>query len=599
MLVQNYARTTGPRPLVSVVSRRLLSDSARLKNSSPPPPPSITSSSSQKRNSGKIPRKAFVAATAAVAASAGIYVSNSYSNDLRNFVTGAAWPSSSLIRNDGRPGVVSPAPSTYAGQLGEVQFPRAAGFSTKGLKTLTDDEVSAKLREHEEAYKVERGNGVVRFDVAQLASNSQIEDDYAAKIVNVNFADGESDWYFFGVFDGHGGWNTSAKLRELLVPYVARELIEAVKPDTVSTDYFVSTSANGRLVDRAIEIGFQKLDDDIVKKPINFLLDNPYKPASPELLMPAMSGSCALLSLYDSATQTLRVACTGDSRAVLGHRDSGGKWVATPLSYDQCGRNVSEVKRLREEHPDEKDTVVRRGRVLGGLEPTRAFGDARYKVPTDVLNQVGELFFGRSTPGGSLKSPPYVTARPEVITTKVKPGDFLVLATDGIWDELSCKEVVQLVVEWMRKAEINTGRPAEGITSAVRHNGIMSRVSDLADIAVRSDTEELNARVEAPDVTDEGKATLRNLVAGVKHFRGLFTIKDKNVATHLVRNALGGADTDETAMLVSLPPPMSRRYRDDMTAVVVFFGEPDGEGKPTGKVVQIAEATAGGKGQSQ
>lgn len=35
---------------------------------------------------------------------------------------------------------------------------------------------------------------------------------------------------------------------------------------------------------------------------------------------------------------------------------------------------------MRSEHPaDEADTVIMRGRVLGGLEPTRAFGDSRYK----------------------------------------------------------------------------------------------------------------------------------------------------------------------------------------------------------------------------
>lgn len=37
---------------------------------------------------------------------------------------------------------------------------------------------------------------------------------------------------------------------------------------------------------------------------------------------------------------------------------------------------------LRSEHPDdEADNVVMNGRVLGGLEPSRAFGDARYKWP--------------------------------------------------------------------------------------------------------------------------------------------------------------------------------------------------------------------------
>lgn len=35
---------------------------------------------------------------------------------------------------------------------------------------------------------------------------------------------------------------------------------------------------------------------------------------------------------------------------------------------------------MRSEHPaSERDTVIRNGRVQGGLQPTRAFGDAVYK----------------------------------------------------------------------------------------------------------------------------------------------------------------------------------------------------------------------------
>lgn len=41
--------------------------------------------------------------------------------------------------------------------------------------------------------------------------------------------------------------------------------------------------------------------------------------------------------------------------------------------------------RLQSEHPaDEMHQVIRGGRVLGGLEPTRAFGDARYKWTREV-----------------------------------------------------------------------------------------------------------------------------------------------------------------------------------------------------------------------
>ncbi|KAK9239561.1 phosphatase 2C-like domain-containing protein [Lipomyces kononenkoae] len=458
---------------------------------------------------------------------------------------------------------------------------------------LTEEEVDGKLREHEESYLVDRGHGVARFDITQLASNAQIEDDFTAKIVSVDFADGPSDWYFFGVFDGHGGWNTSAKLRELLVPYVAAELMDKVQPERVQRTFGTESVSNARVIDEAIEMAFMKLDDDITRKPVNFLIENPYKPASPELLMPAMSGSCALLSLYDSATGMLRVACTGDSRAVWGHKDASGTWTATPLSYDQCGRNQTEITRIQKEHPGESD-VIKNGRVLGALEPTRAFGDARYKLPSQVLDKAVSLFFGRSSPSNSF-SPPYVTAKPEILTTKVSPGDFLVLATDGIWDELSCREVVELVVEWVKKREIDSGAPPPGVGSHVRKGGIFSSVSDLADVKVKSDTAELNARLDQRAHGDDlSQIQLRNAIAMQKHFRGLFTVDDNNAATHIVRNALGGADKDQTSMLVSIPPPISRRYRDDMTVLVVFFGEPK-EGDKSGKITQIQEATKGGK----
>lgn len=41
--------------------------------------------------------------------------------------------------------------------------------------------------------------------------------------------------------------------------------------------------------------------------------------------------------------------------------------------------------RMQSEHPsEESDKVIQRGRVLGGLEPSRAFGDAVYKWPAEL-----------------------------------------------------------------------------------------------------------------------------------------------------------------------------------------------------------------------
>ena len=75
---------------------------------------------------------------------------------------------------------------------------------------------------------------------------------------------------------------------------------------------------------------------------------------------------------------------------------------------------------------------------------------------------------------------------------------------------------------------------------------------------------------------------------------GRFVVEDKNVATHLVRNALGGKDRDMVSALLTLPSPYSRRYRDDLTVEVIFFGE----GADANGVVRVnEEASSQGKAE--
>ena len=84
------------------------------------------------------------------------------------------------------------------------------------------------------------------------------------------------------------------------------------------------------------------------------------------------------MGLYEHKGSTLKVACTGDSRAILGRQNAAGIWEAMVLSVDQTGHNKDEVARLRSEHPNEPD-MIKDGRLLG-LAVTRAFGDGIWKV---------------------------------------------------------------------------------------------------------------------------------------------------------------------------------------------------------------------------
>lgn len=44
-----------------------------------------------------------------------------------------------------------------------------------------------------------------------------------------------------------------------------------------------------------------------------------------------------------------------------------------------------------------------------------------------------------------------------------------------------------------------------------------------------------------------------------------WAFEDDNISTHLIRNAMGGANEKALAQLMSIPAGLSRRYRDDVT----------------------------------
>lgn len=345
-------------------------------------------------------------------------------------------------------------------------------------------------------------------------------------------------------------------------------------------------------VDAAIKQGFVRLDHDIVNESVDKVLKAQSRRVAAELLAPALSGSCALLSFYDSHSKDLKVAVAGDSRAVLGRRGPSGKWTATALSEDQTGGTPSEIKRLREEHPGEP-YVTRNGRILGQLEPSRSFGDATYKWTKSIQDKIKQQFFGR-TPSPHLKTPPYVTAEPIITTTKIDPsqGDFIVLGTDGLWEMLSNEEVVGLVGSWLEQQQSGNSGSKAWLQSWFGF-------------------EQKKLPVEATnDPSGEGqRRPIRQQQYDISGAESRFVVEDKNAATHLVRNAMGGKDKDMVSALLTLPSPYSRRYRyvdcifplltrltlicsDDVTVEVIFFGQgPDSRTVEINKEASAAEET--------
>lgn len=330
------------------------------------------------------------------------------------------------------------------------------------------------------------------------------------------------------MFDGHAGWATSATLRESLVPYVVRGLSNLFQ--SFNSDEPFSQAD----VDATIKSTFQELDDEILNDGVEALKSGQSKTEILSRLAPGYAGSCALLSMYDPNTKLLRVACTGDSRAVLGRRDpQSGKYIAEALSVDQTGFDEAELLRVRSAHPGEPDVIdTKTGRTLG-IAVTRAFGDGLWKWPLDVVKECHEKFFYRA-PRPGYKTPPYLIVEPVVTTTQVRgEGEFMIMASDGLWEQMTTEQAVKLVEMWI----------------TARKNGAIGKG---------------NLKSAEP-------AREKGLHDGHKVNKENFVVDDENVATHLVRNAFGGGDHETLLGVVGVPAPLSRDVRDDITVQVIFF----------------------------
>ncbi len=136
------------------------------------------------------------------------------------------------------------------------------------------------------------------------------------------------------------------------------------------------------------------------------------------------SGATALVTLI--AGGRLYVANAGDCRAVLGGIDGS----ATTLSRDHVATDAAEAARVAA-----RGGTVINGRVCGRLLVSRALGDRPIKQ--------------------------FVAPTPEVTETTLTPQhDFIILASDGLWDVVSAQYAVELVRSTVRVADMAAKRLA-------------------------------------------------------------------------------------------------------------------------------------------
>ncbi|XP_044376231.1 probable protein phosphatase 2C 29 isoform X2 [Triticum aestivum] len=172
-------------------------------------------------------------------------------------------------------------------------------------------------------------------------------------------------------------------------------------------------------------------------------------PSQPRLMS---VGSCCLVGAIEGGT--LHVANLGDSRAVLGRLAStGGKKrravVAERLSRDHNVADEEVRREVAEAHPDDPHIVMSSHgvwRIKGIIQVSRSIGDAYLKRPDlcspAVMQSLCPFPLRR----------PVMSAVPSVTSRRLRPGDqFIIFASDGLWEQLSDEAAVGIVSRSPRK----------------------------------------------------------------------------------------------------------------------------------------------------
>ncbi|KMT01359.1 hypothetical protein BVRB_9g213730 [Beta vulgaris subsp. vulgaris] len=157
----------------------------------------------------------------------------------------------------------------------------------------------------------------------------------------------------------------------------------------------------------------------------------------------AAVGSCCLLGVICSGT--LYIANLGDSRAVLGRLvKATGEVLAVQLSTEHNACLEAVRQELQAMHPDDSHIVVLKHnvwRVKGLIQVSRSIGDVYLKKAEYNREPLFAKF--------RLREPfkrPILSADPSILAHELQPHDqFVIFASDGLWEHLSNQEAVDIV----------------------------------------------------------------------------------------------------------------------------------------------------------
>ncbi|GAV69384.1 PP2C domain-containing protein [Cephalotus follicularis] len=257
-----------------------------------------------------------------------------------------------------------------------------------------------------------------------------------AMLVWENFSS-RSDTIFCGVFDGHGpyGHMVAKKVRDSLPLILCNQWKASSSDDQGSLHKIGSTNSEDTSIDDEWHESLQVEENEKLPEmylPLKQSILKAFKLMDKDLkLHPTIdcfcSGSTAVTLVKQG--QDLVVGNVGDSRAVLATRDKDNSLTAIQLTVDLKPDLPREAARIQQckgrvfalQDEPEVARVWLPNNDSPGLAMARAFGD--FCLKDFGLISVPDVFYHRLT----------------------EKDEFIVLATDGVWDVLSNKEAVEVV----------------------------------------------------------------------------------------------------------------------------------------------------------
>ncbi|XP_075638896.1 putative protein phosphatase 2C 38 [Castanea sativa] len=260
------------------------------------------------------------------------------------------------------------------------------------------------------------------FSMATIQANSLMEDQSQLESGPLSWTDSGPQGTFVGVYDGHGGTEASRFVNDKLFCNLRRYATE-----------------HQSISENVIEKAFSATEESFLSLVKKQWLSKPQI---------ASAGSCCLVGIICNGL--LHIANVGDSRVVLGRAERGTREVtAIQLSTEHNANMESVREELRSMHPHDSQIVVLKHniwRVKGLIQVSRSIGDAYLKKAEFNREPLLPRF---RLPEPFLK--PVLSSEPSISVHKLHPEDqFLIFASDGLWEHLSNQKAVNIVVNYPR-----------------------------------------------------------------------------------------------------------------------------------------------------